>query len=58
MFTGIVTDIGEIVHVEERGALHRLAIRCSYPLESIALGASIACSGDLPHRRCDARGNG
>jgi riboflavin synthase len=45
MFTGIVTDIGEIEHVEERGALHRLAIRCSYPLEGIALGASIACSG-------------
>lgn len=45
MFTGIVTDIGEIARVEARGALRRLAIRCSYPLESIALGASIACSG-------------
>ena len=45
MFTGIVTDVGEIEQVEERGALRRLAIRCSYPLESIALGASIACSG-------------
>ncbi len=45
MFTGIVTDIGEVTRVEERGALHRLAIRCSYSLESIALGASIACSG-------------
>ncbi|MFY9658691.1 MAG: riboflavin synthase [Methylocystis sp.] len=45
MFTGIVTDIGEIEQVEERGALRRLAIRCAYPVESIALGASIACSG-------------
>ena len=45
MFTGIVTDMGEVARVEERGALRRLAIRCAYPLESIALGASIACSG-------------
>ncbi len=45
MFTGIVTDIGEVARVDERGALRRLAIRCAYPLESIALGASIACSG-------------
>ncbi len=45
MFTGIVTDVGEVARVEERGALRRLAIRCSYPLESLALGASIACSG-------------
>jgi riboflavin synthase len=45
MFTGIVTDVGEIAQVEERGALRRLAIRCAYPVDSIALGASIACSG-------------
>jgi riboflavin synthase len=45
MFTGLVTDIGEIVSAEPRGELRRLAISCSYPLESIALGASIACSG-------------
>jgi riboflavin synthase len=45
MFTGIVTDIGEVARVEERGALRRLAVRCAYPLETIALGASIACSG-------------
>ncbi|MFY9628849.1 MAG: riboflavin synthase [Methylocystis sp.] len=45
MFTGIITDMGEVVSVEERGALRRLRIACSYPAESIALGASIACSG-------------
>jgi riboflavin synthase len=45
MFTGIVTDVGEIVEVKERGALRRLRIACAYPLESLALGASIACSG-------------
>jgi riboflavin synthase len=45
MFTGLVTDIGEILAVEPRGDLRRIAIACSYPLEEIALGASIACSG-------------
>jgi riboflavin synthase len=45
MFTGIVTDIGELVSVEDRGELRRLKISCSYPADGIALGASIACSG-------------
>jgi riboflavin synthase len=46
MFTGIVTDIGEVVHVRTRGeGLHRLKIACSYERASIAEGASIACSG-------------
>lgn len=46
MFTGIVTDVGEAIAVEPRAeGLRRLRIACSYPLESIAIGASIACSG-------------
>jgi riboflavin synthase len=45
MFTGLVSDVGEIVDLEKRGALTRLRIACSYAAESIALGASIACSG-------------
>lgn len=45
MFTGIVTDVGEVVSVEPRGGLRRLRIACSYDAEGIALGASIACSG-------------
>ena len=46
MFTGIVTDIGEIVAVEERAQwLRRLTIACRYERASIALGASIACAG-------------
>jgi riboflavin synthase len=46
MFTGIVTDVGEVLAVEPRAkGLHRLRIACSYPRASIALGASIACSG-------------
>ena len=45
MFTGLVSDVGEVVAAEQRGAVRRLRIACSYPVEGIALGASIACSG-------------
>jgi riboflavin synthase len=46
MFTGIVSDGGEILAVEPRAeGLRRLKIACSYDRASIALGASIACSG-------------
>ena len=45
MFTGLVSDIGEVVSSEDRGSTRRLRIACSYPAEGIALGASIACSG-------------
>src|SRR5262252_7090049 len=46
MFTGIVTDIGEVLAVKPRGeGLHRLKIACRYDRASIADGASIACNG-------------
>lgn len=46
MFTGIVTDVGQVLAVEERAeGLRRLTIGCAYDRASIALGASIACSG-------------
>lgn len=47
MFTGIVTDIGEIVGFTPvaQGQLHRLRIACSYDQSTIADGASIACNG-------------
>lgn len=45
MFTGLVSDIGEVTSVEPRGALKRMRIACSYPADSIAIGASIACGG-------------
>ncbi|MEE4237574.1 MAG: riboflavin synthase [Anderseniella sp.] len=44
MFTGIITDIGTIDKVENRGDT-RFAISCGYDAGGIALGASIACSG-------------
>jgi riboflavin synthase len=46
MFTGIVSDLGEVISVTPRADnLHRLKIACRYPRASIADGASIACSG-------------
>lgn len=45
MFTGLVSDVGQVRSQETRGELKRLRISCHYPAASIALGASIACSG-------------
>ena len=44
MFTGIVTDVGEVVSAEQRGDL-RLRVKTSYDLSTVDMGASIACSG-------------
>jgi riboflavin synthase len=46
MFTGITTDVGEVIAVEPRAeGLRRLKVACSYPVDSIAIGASISHSG-------------
>jgi riboflavin synthase len=45
MFTGLVSDVGTILSIEERGELRRIRIACSYDPKTILLGASIACSG-------------
>jgi len=46
MLTGIVTDVGEVIAVEPRAeGLRRLKVACSYPVDSIAIGASISHSG-------------
>lgn len=44
MFTGIITDIGTVHSIEQRGDL-RLTIATAYDPATIDLGASIACSG-------------
>ncbi len=41
MFTGIVTDIGEVVGREDG----RFTIRAGYPAASLEVGASMACDG-------------
>ncbi len=46
MFTGITTDVGDVLEVKERAeGLRQMRIGCGYDRSSIALGASIACSG-------------
>jgi len=47
MFTGIITDVGEILSITPtaQGQLHRLRIGCAYDQATIADGASIACNG-------------
>ncbi|SPJ24355.1 riboflavin synthase [Palleronia abyssalis] len=44
MFTGLVSDVGEVLEVEMRGDM-RARIGCSYDVDGIARGASIACDG-------------
>jgi len=44
MFTGIVTAVGTVRSVEQRGDL-RAVIACPYDPAGITIGASIACSG-------------
>jgi riboflavin synthase len=46
VFTGIVSDVGEVLDVREQAeGLRRLTIGCGYDPETIDIGASIACSG-------------
>jgi riboflavin synthase len=44
MFTGIVTDVGKVRHVEKRGDTH-IVITTHYDVSGVDMGASIACSG-------------
>ncbi|HEX3674351.1 MAG TPA: riboflavin synthase [Rhizomicrobium sp.] len=44
MFTGIVTDVGQVRHVEKRGDTH-VVISTHYDVSAVEMGASIACSG-------------
>ncbi|AHB48549.1 riboflavin synthase subunit alpha [Hyphomicrobium nitrativorans NL23] len=41
MFTGLITDVGELIGREDG----RFAVRCGYDPDDIAPGASIACDG-------------
>jgi riboflavin synthase len=44
MFTGIVTDVGKVRHVEKRGDTH-IVIATRYDVATVEMGASIACAG-------------
>jgi riboflavin synthase len=45
MFTGLISDVGEVERVEAGVKLKRVRIVCSYPSSTLAPGVSIACSG-------------
>lgn len=44
MFTGIVSDVGQVRHIENRGDTH-VVIATNYDVSGIEIGASISCSG-------------
>ncbi len=44
MFTGIVTDVGEIVSLEQNGDLN-VRMTTGFDVDTIDIGASIACDG-------------
>jgi riboflavin synthase len=45
MFTGLITDLGRVRSADAQAGGMRLAIETAYPVESLEIGASIACSG-------------
>jgi riboflavin synthase len=45
MFTGLVSDVGRIVALEDRPGLRRLTVESSYPVSSLQPGASVMHSG-------------
>jgi riboflavin synthase len=44
MFTGIVTDVGQVLQIEKRGDTH-IVIGTHYDMDKIPMGGSVACSG-------------
>ncbi len=44
MFTGIITDIGTVRTIEKRGDT-RFVLGTAFDMDTVAIGASIACSG-------------
>ena len=45
MFTGIISDVGQVIEMTPHGELSRLVLASAYDPETIALGASIAING-------------
>ena len=44
MFTGIVTDVGQVRQIEKRGDTH-IVIATHYDMEKLPMGGSVACAG-------------
>jgi len=45
MFTGLISDVGEVRAVKDEGRLRRLRVSCGYDAATIEIGASLAHSG-------------
>jgi riboflavin synthase len=45
MFTGIITDVGEVISIAPLASGVRLRVATGYDPETMTIGASIACSG-------------
>lgn len=45
MFTGIITDLGEVTAIDRHAGGARFQVRCAYDLSTVEIGASIAHSG-------------
>ncbi|MDE3176051.1 MAG: riboflavin synthase [Pseudomonadota bacterium] len=45
MFTGIVSDIGQVIEMSRKGDIARLVVDCAYDAAGLALGASVANAG-------------
>ena len=59
MFTGIISDVGEVIEITQNGELNRLRIASAYSAKSIDVGASIANAGAcLTVVGVEARGRG
>lgn len=45
MFTGLITDIGRVVKVEDRTGLRRITLESRYPVSALQMGASVTHAG-------------
>ena len=45
MFTGIISDVGQVVEMSRKGDIARLVVDCAYDPAGIALGVSVAHAG-------------
>jgi riboflavin synthase len=45
MFTGLISDVGEVLEIEDAGQMRRFRVACHYPTASVPIGASIAQAG-------------
>ena len=45
MFTGIVTDVGRVRAIRDTNRDRRFEIETAFDMATVAMGASIACSG-------------